>query len=131
LLKAIHDVNLVPQRVEKVNLNTFASLQSGDVLFIDSSHVSKAGSDVNFLFFEVLPRVPSAVRIHIHDIFLPGEYPKRWVIEENRSWNEQYVLRALLMYSNAFRVLFGSAYALLKFKDLVSHGGGSLWIERL
>jgi hypothetical protein len=81
------------------------------------------------------------VRVHIHDIFLPHEYKKDWVLEENRSWNEQYLVRSLLMYSTAFRVLFGSSYASSRFPELVGSAlglpggpvlsGGSLWIERV
>lgn len=131
---------VVKQKVEDLPFDFFSSLQSGDVLFIDSSHVSKTGSDVNYLFFEVLPRLAAGVRIHVHDIFFPLDYPKSWVLEEKRSWNEQYVLRALLMYTNAFRVLFGSAFAFWKYPELVgkaldlesgvAFGGGSFWIEK-
>lgn len=131
---------LTVARVQDVPLAEFDDLRSGDVLFIDSSHVAKTGSDVNYLYFEVLPRLRPGVRIHIHDIFLPQDYPKEWALEENRSWNEQYVLRALLMYSTRFRVLFGSFYAYHQFPDLVSealelgdrplYGGSGLWIER-
>ena len=101
--------------------------------------MAKTGSDVNFLYFDVFPRLRPGVRIHIHDIFLPCDYPKEWVLNENRSWNEQYVLRALLMFSTRFRVLFGSFFAFRYLPDLVSvaielgdrplYGGGSLWIE--
>lgn len=129
-LSTIPDINLIQRRVEKISLDFFAQLQAGDILFIDSSHVAKTGSDVNFLVFEVLPRLKQGVRIHFHDIFLPGEYLKDWVITQNRSWNEQYVLRALLMYSTAFSVLFGSAYAKLTFPEIFPLHGGSLWIER-
>ncbi|MCB1553003.1 MAG: class I SAM-dependent methyltransferase [Xanthomonadales bacterium] len=132
---------LLQERVELVGMEPFLALQRGDILFIDSSHVAKTGSDVNFLFFEVLPRLAPGVRIHIHDIHLPHEYPPEWVIAENRSWNEQYLVRALLMYSTAFRVLFGCRYAIDRFPDLVrdalalpngrAFGGGSLWIERV
>ncbi|MES2606490.1 MAG: class I SAM-dependent methyltransferase [Pseudomonadota bacterium] len=131
---------LLVQKVEDVPLDYFASLQAGDVLFIDSSHVSKTGSDVNYLFFEILPRLQPGVYIHIHDIFFPHDYPREWVIDDFRSWNEQYVLRALLMYSSAFRVVFGSYHAFLKYPQLVEaalglesgHGfaGSSLWIQR-
>lgn len=128
------------QRVQCVGLAPFLELEAGDVLFIDSSHVAKTGSDVNFLVFEVLPRLAAGVRIHIHDIHLPHDYLKEWVLGENRSWNEQYVIRALLMYSSAFRVLFGCSYAFHAMPDLVAravahprgiaYGGGSLWLER-
>lgn len=80
-------------RVQDVPLSLFDSLSAGDILFIDSSHVCKTGSDVNFLFFEVLPRLKSGVYIHIHDIFYPFEYPKSWVYE-GVAWNENYTLRA-------------------------------------
>lgn len=132
---------LIRERVEHLDLAFFARLEAGDVLFIDSSHVAKTGSDVIFLLFEVLPRLKAGVRVHLHDIFLPHDYPKDWVLGENRSWNEQYVLRALLMYSTAFRVVFGSSYAFTRFPDLVASalgvppgegfGGGSFWIEKV
>ncbi|MEM6936448.1 MAG: class I SAM-dependent methyltransferase, partial [Pseudomonadota bacterium] len=102
---------VIVKRVQELPLETFDELQAGDILFIDSSHVAKTGSDVNYLFFEVLPRLAAGVRIHVHDIFFPLEYPKTWVLEENRSWNEQYVLQALLMDSTRYRVFFGSNYA--------------------
>ena len=108
---------------------------------IESSHVAKTGSDVNHLYFEVLPRLVPGVRIHIHDIYLPHDYPKQWAIHDNRSWNEQYLVRALLMYSTAFRVTFGCNYALSCHPEHVRRalnhrkghvfGGGSLWIERV
>ncbi len=132
---------LIEARVQDVPVAEFAALEAGDILFIDSSHVAKTGSDVNHLYFDVLPAINAGVRIHIHDIFLPHDYPQSWVIDDNRNWNEQYVVRALLMYSTAFRVEFGCAYAFHAFSDLVasalghpkgrSYGGGSLWLTRL
>jgi hypothetical protein len=131
---------LVQARVQDIDMAAFEALESGDVLFIDSSHVAKTGSDVNHLFFEVLPRLARGVLVHIHDIFLPHEYPREWVIAENRSWNEQYVLRALLLGGSAYEVVFGSAYACTRFPDLVVaaldrpdralHGGGSFWMRK-
>lgn len=131
---------LLVQRVQDVPLAEFSRLAAGDVLFIDSSHVAKTGSDVNHLYFEVLPRLAAGVRIHVHDIFLPHDYPPEWAIGENRGWNEQYLLRALLMYSSAFRVVFGCSYAFHRFPELVrtalalpsgaAFGGGSLWLEK-
>lgn len=131
---------LLQAKVQDVPLDTFAALQSGDVLFIDSSHVAKTGSDVNYLYFEVLPRLAPGVYVHIHDIFLPHDYLRDWVIGENRSWNEQYVLRALLMHSTAFKVFFGASYAFHRFPELVAralahpkghaYAGGSFWICR-
>lgn len=127
-------------RAEFLPMKVFESLDAGDVLFIDSSHVCKTGSDVNFLFFEVFPRLKSGVKVHIHDVFFPYEYPKQWVLDEHRSWNEQYLLRALLMGSAMFKVLFGCHYAFWRYRDLVisalnhgdgsGYGGGSFWMEK-
>lgn len=132
---------LMVTKAQDVPIGFFGQLDAGDVLFIDSSHVSKTGSDVNYLFLDVLPRLKPGVRIHVHDVFLPLDYPRDWVIDMNRSWNEQYLLRALLTHSNAFRVLFGSTYAFEKHLPLViaglshpkGHGfsGGSFWAERV
>lgn len=131
---------VIVQRVQAVPLDRFEALEAGDVLFIDSSHVAKTGSDVNYLFFEVLPRLRAGVHVHVHDIMLPAEYLKEWAITENRSWNEQYLLRALLMYSNAFEVVFGCYYAWLAHRERViralalpdgaGFGGGSFWMRR-
>ncbi len=131
---------LMQDRVERVGLAPFLELEAGDVLFIDSSHVAKTGSDVNFLIFEVLPRLALGVRIHIHDIHLPHEYLWDWVVTENRSWNEQYIVRALLMFSKGFEVLFSCSDMFHRDPELVAqalnhprgvgYGGGSLWLER-
>lgn len=132
---------LVEKKVQDVPLDEFAQLGEGDILFIDSSHVTKTGSDVNRLYFDVLPALAPGVRIHVHDVFLPHEYPEQWVLKDNRSWNEQYLVRALLMYSDGLRVEFGSSYAFHAFPDLVvralahpkghGFGGGSLWLTKL
>lgn len=133
--------DLIVRKVQDIGPQFFERLEAGDVLFIDSSHVTKTGSDVNHLCFDVLPRLKAGVRIHFHDVFLPSDYPKPWVLDENRGWNEQYLVRALLMYSRAFRVLFGSAYAFAAHYEALRaalrdpggacYGGGSLWIEKI
>ena len=102
--------SLIRKKIQQVEPSFFSRLGPGDILFIDSSHVAKAGSDVNYLFFEVLPALRPGVIVHIHDIFLPDEYPKRWVIEEGRNWNEQYLVRAFLQHNDAFEVLWSSYY---------------------
>ena len=123
--------------VQDVELELFDQLQENDILFVDSSHVAKVGSDVNHIIFRILPRLHKGVIIHFHDIFLPDEYPKKWVFEENRSWNEQYILRAFLMYNSHFRVLFGSYYASTRLKEDVIYacgdlyGGGSFWLQKI
>lgn len=142
LRKGLPGVNrLIGNKVQNITLSVFDDLRAGDVLFVDSSHVAKTGSDVNHIYFEILPRLAKGVLIHIHDMFFPHDYPKDWVLAENRSWNEEYLVRALLMYSTAFRVRFGCNYAFWRFPKLVGEalalpsgrafGGGSLWIERI
>lgn len=118
----------------------FSELAAGDILFIDSSHVSKTGSDVNHIFFEILPRLADGVIIHVHDIFLPQEYPREWVLDGRRSWNEQYLLRALLMGSTDYRVLYAVHYASQHFEKqlealigdnvLPQRDGSSFWLKK-
>jgi hypothetical protein len=133
---------LIERQVQQVSLAEFRRLGAGDILFIDSSHVAKTGSDVNYLLFDVLPTLAPGARVHVHDIFLPHDYLQDWVLKENRSWNEQYVLRALLMYASAtFRVEFACTYAFHAFPELViaalghpkrhGFGGGSFWFTKL
>jgi len=131
---------VVQQKVEDVELSFFDRLKSGDILFIDSSHVSKVGSDVNYLFFEVLPRLNKGVLVHFHDIFLPDEYPKEWVITEGRNWNEQYLLRAFLQFNADWKVIWSAYFMATRHTAAVQDtfprypklgGGGSFWIERI
>lgn len=131
---------MVQKRVELVDLDFFSELGGGDILFIDSSHVAKTGSDVNYLFFEVIPRLRPGVLIHIHDIFLPDEYPQKWVIQEGRNWNEQYLLRAFLQFNPAFEIVWGSHFMATRYPEKVHEifprfpslgGGGSLWIRKV
>ena len=131
---------IIPQKVQDLDLQFFQELKSGDILFIDSSHVSKIGSDVNYLYLEVLPRLNEGVIVHIHDIFLPSEYPQKWVIGEHRFWTEQYLLQAFLTYNSAFEVLWGGYYMHLKYPDELKATfptynprttmPGSFWIRR-
>jgi hypothetical protein len=71
--------------------------------------VSKTHSDVNYIFFEVLPRLRSGVYVHFHDIFYPFEYPKEWVYQ-GRAWNEAYILRAFLQHNDRFELLFFNSF---------------------
>jgi hypothetical protein len=82
---------------------------SGDILFIDSSHISKAGSDLNYLLHEILPLVPRGVYVHFHDVFHGFEYPREW-LEEGVELNEQYILRSFLQFNEAFEVILLSDY---------------------
>ena len=134
--------------MEDIDLEFFSQLHSGDVLFIDSSHTVKIGGDVNYLFLEVLPRLEPGVIVHIHDIFLPFEYRRDWVLDEFRFWTEQYLLQAFLTFNSEFEVLMANSYmahgylddlkaafpSLEKVKATVPNsvrfGGGSFWMRR-
>jgi hypothetical protein len=79
-------------------------LEGSQLVFIDSSHVFKFGSDVMFEMNQVYPRLPKGTLLHVHDIFSPYEYPREWLVEEKRFWNEQYFLECFLMFNGAFEV---------------------------
>lgn len=93
------------QRVEDVDIGLFQSLRAGDFLFIDSSHVIRPQGDVLYEFLEVLPALHSGVVVHVHDIFTPKDYPDKWIREETRFWNEQYLLEAFLSFNGKFEVI--------------------------
>jgi len=82
-------------RLEEVDPNLFSSLKSGDILFIDSSHQVRMSNDVAHLFCRIIPALAPGVVIHVHDVFLPYEYPKRFFYD-CPSWGEQYILHTLL-----------------------------------
>ncbi len=85
------DIDWIATPVQRVA--AFPALASGDILFIDSSHQLKPGSDVEFLLNAVLPLLPAGVRVHFHDIFLPDDYPAHWGW---RRYNEQAAVAALI-----------------------------------
>jgi hypothetical protein len=81
-------------------------LGAGDVLFIDTTHTVKTGGDVDHIFSAIIPQLAPGVWVHIHDVFLPYEYPRVWVVDEQRLWAEQYLMQAFLAFNRAFRVRF-------------------------
>lgn len=91
-------------RLQDVDLTPFLALDAGDILFVDSTHVGKLGSDVLRIFFEILPRLRSGVAVHFHDVHFPFEYPQDW-FRRGLYWNEAYLLRAFLEHNDAFEIL--------------------------
>lgn len=104
LLKPNDEATVIKDFVQNVKLDEFRQLGAGDILFVDSSHVSKFKSDLNYILFNVLPELASGVYIHFHDIFFPFEYPKEWILS-GRAWNEIYLLRAFLMNNNKYEIV--------------------------
>lgn len=130
-------VSIIEKKVQEVDPKIFEELEEDDILFIDSSHVAKTGSDVCFEIFEILPRLKSGVKVIIHDMFYPFEYPRAWAVDQNRSWNELYFIRAFLMHNSKFSIEFFNHYFALKFPDVaksksslfMKNPGGSLWLK--
>jgi hypothetical protein len=94
-----------PLSATEVPLDAFRALEAGDVLFVDTTHTVKLGSDVNYIVLEVLPVLAAGVIVHFHDIFLPWEYPRVWFEKMQYYWAEQYLLQAFLAFNDAFEVL--------------------------
>lgn len=138
LLRRHDRVRVLGKRVQDVPDATFSALEANDILFIDSSHVLKTGSDLNHLLFEVLPLLRPGVAVHFHDIFFPFEYPQSWVLDLHLAWNELYALQAFLQYNSAFEIEFFNSFITAAHKELfrermplvMKNPGGSLWLRR-
>jgi len=133
----ISRVEIIENRLEAVPIEKFSRLADGDFLFIDSTHVAKVASDVNFIFSTLLPALPSGVYIHFHDIFYPFEYPKEWVYN-GMAWNEAYVLRSFLQYNDRFRIQIFPNFLIHFHRDTFAQhmplcledSGGSIWLKK-
>jgi hypothetical protein len=128
-----------PLPATQVPLESFRELGADDILFVDTTHTVKLGSDVNFVVLDVLPELAPGVLVHFHDIFLPWEYPRAWVETMHYYWAEQYLLQAFLAFNEEFEVLIPAqalarehprrlAKAIPSFRPPVSPG--ALWIAR-
>lgn len=112
-------------------------LKSRDVLFIDSSHMLRPCGDVAFLYLRLLPLLREGVLIHIHDIFAPYEYPQEWVVEERWSWNEQYLVQALLDFTDQFEIIWAGYFLQRTMPDFATifpraeaRRASSLWLRK-
>ena len=131
------EIQHVKRGAQDIEIEFFERLKENDILFIDSSHVVKTGSDVCYLILEVLPRLQSGVIVHFHDIFLPFDYPRHWLEKRRVFWNEQYLVQAWLVHNQRARILFANRYMSERHKDLLMkafpsetrNGGGSLWVQ--
>jgi len=136
-----YNIPLIEKKIQDTTIDVFKTLQDGDILFYDGSHVSKYGSDVNHFIFNILPELNSGVYIHIHDIFLPTEYPENWIEDMNIFWNEQYIVHAFLQFNSSYEVVFSSNYLITNYKSeldekfsvtqkLNGNLGGSIWLRK-
>jgi Methyltransferase domain len=115
-------------------------LGEGDVLFVDTTHTVKTGGDVDHIFSAIIPRLAPGVWVHIHDVFLPYEYPRVWVVDDRRLWAEQYLVHAFLAFNSAFRVRFPAMAVSRAAHETVAElvpgfslatRPGAFWIERV
>jgi len=129
------------EAIQDTPLEVFEQLGAGDLLFVDTSHVVKTGGDVAWIYNQILPRLRSGVVVHLHDVFLPWDYPPHWVFA-GKGWNEQYLIQSFLVWNSAFEVLFGTHWMIRRhwdvlrgaFPELVDgdrQRGSSLWIRRV
>ncbi|MFI5156578.1 MAG: class I SAM-dependent methyltransferase [Chitinophagales bacterium] len=133
-------VSIKVQRLQSVDLSDFKMLRENDILFVDSTHVAKTGSDLLYLFFEILPALQSGVYIHFHDIFDNFEY-QPWHFKEYSgfAWNEAYFLRSFLMYNTKFEIVLYSSYLESRYKEEIRNmmpdypfsTGAQFWMKKL
>jgi predicted O-methyltransferase YrrM len=136
LLSALPEGFDVQERtLQRADLAVFERLGAGDLCLFDGSHCSSTASDVNWFLFEVMPRLARGVWVHVHDILLPEDYRDRWILDEGLTWNEQYVVQALLMHNEAYAVRVANHMLWTERRADVErlHGGDgtSLWLEKL
>jgi hypothetical protein len=125
--------------VQNADLAIFDALEAGDILFYDGSHCAFTGSDLNWILFEIMPRLAEGVWVHFHDIGWPLDYPTNWLLDEGLTWNEQYVLQAFLMHNEAWRVRLALSMVWSERNDALAdwadprwpYLGASVWLERI
>ncbi len=128
-------LTVIREAVQDVGLDVFGQLGAGDLLFIDSTHVVKSGSDVVWLFLHVLPRLAAGVVVHVHDIFWPFEYPTAW-LTERRDWTEAYLVHAFLCGNENWEIMFFASWFWRAHPDLVPaalavENPGSIWLRKV
>ena len=126
-------------KAEQVLLEAFERLDANDIVFVDTTHVVNVGGDVDYLILDVLPRLSTGVLAHVHDIFLPYQYPRQWIEVEKRAYTEQHLLHAFLAFNDRFEVVFPAHAIARKYPERVRavipsfHDGvnpGAFWIRR-
>jgi methyltransferase family protein len=137
LLEASLDAEIIQRRVEEIDVDFFSCLNENDMLFIDSSHAVKFGSDVCYEFLEVLPSLNPGVWIHVHDIFFPHDYPAEWLLNQRLALNEQYLLEAFLSFNQAFATQLANYWICLDHAREAArlwpntHRSSSFWMKRV
>jgi hypothetical protein len=129
-LEDLEGIAVVRERIEDCKFNWTNELDAGDLLFIDSTHVVRPQGDVLKEYLEIFPQLRAGVYVHIHDIFTPKDYPKSWVVDDVRFWNEQYLLEALLTNTHRYEVVAALNFLKHKHYDQLSQACPYISIER-
>jgi len=108
-------VKVIRKKIEDINFAKYLNLKKNDILFIDSSHMIRPQGDVLKIFLEILPKLKKGVIVHVHDIFTPKNYPEKWLIKENKFWNEQYLVEALISNSDRYKIFLSLNFLKNKF----------------
>lgn len=131
------EIELITKRVEEIDVEFFSDLEANDILFIDSSHTVKFGSDVCYEFLEIVPRLSCGVWVHVHDIFFPHDYPAEWLIDQRLALNEQYLLEAFMSFNRDFKVRLSNHWLALDHSSATTalctagaNDGSSFWFCR-
>ncbi len=136
-IDAIAD-RIIRRPLEQVPSSFFnETLSRDDILFIDSSHEIRIGNDVLTLLLNIVPALKSGVVIHIHDIFLPFEYPYEWIVANKWDmFKEQYLVQTMLQDSEKYDVLWPGYFlqrTMSKFSDqfyVPNQYAISLWLRK-
>lgn len=131
-------LEIQPTPAERLDPAAVEALGADDVLFVDTTHTVKTGGDVQHIILYLLPRLAPGVHVHFHDIFLPYDYPRQWVVDERRAWAEQYLLEAFLAFNPEFEVVLPvgalSRKREVDFRRAIPRhgpgGAGAFWIRR-
>lgn len=137
-LRSLPGVELRSQAAQALTADYLNSvLRDGDVVFIDSTHTVKTGSDCLHIYLRLLPFIKHRIYLHVHDIFLPFGMPKDWLLHQQIYWTEQYLLLALTMARPQFKLAFASTYSSQFLTERLTRlmggkagaRGGSMWFE--
>jgi predicted O-methyltransferase YrrM len=127
------NVTFLDKDIVTIDLSFFDSLSENDILFIDSSHVLKNYGDVELEFLRILPSLNKGVIVHVHDIFLPYNYPTNWILDWKCVLTEQQILAAFLHNNSNIEILSGNYYRLknnIEIPEKIEHKvGGSFWFK--
>lgn len=137
-LQRMKQIDLIERPAQEITVDWLNNnLNDGDVLFIDSTHTVKTGSDCLHIYLRLLPKIKRNIYVHVHDIFLPFGLPEQWLADLHIYWTEQYLLLGFLLDNPKVQFLYGSAYHQWANKELLEKfmhgrakaGGGSFWFK--